>query len=369
MKTFQHPFAKILSAAAFAATFANSASAQVVQTPTGVPVTRGKALNPDIGMNFLGLVQESSQGSDPNSSFPDGISFQEAELLFSADVDPYFHGVGLFSISQDPTTREFGFEPEEIYLETIFLPSVSLRAGKFKAAFGRHNLLHTHAFPFIDAPLILDEIFGDEGLNEMGISGAVLLPTPWFSEVTAQALSGDNSLIFNSPTAPGYAGVAHLKNLWDLSDSTTLEFGASGLTGGNSFDAQSKGWGTDLTLKWRPAEGGKYRAFIWSTEYMRVTRELDPAGEDLGGIASWFQYQFAERWWAQARVEFVGIPKPTDDAATTQKQSVLLGFFPTEFSGFRLQYDHLKPSDAETAEHRVALQWNISIGAHPAHNY
>lgn len=336
------------------------------RTSTGDPVSRGKAFNPDIGVNFLGLLRDSSRGSDPSSAFADGFAFQEAELQFAADVDPYLRAVATFAIEQADGEYEIG--PEETYLDTISLPVVSFRLGKFYAAFGRHNLLHTHAFPFIDRPVILEQAFGEEGLNELGVSGSVLLPTPWFLEITAQGFSGTNTSLFGSANASDYSGVAHLKNLWDLSETSTLELGASGLTGANSFDAQTQGWGADLTFKWRPTESGKYHSLAWSTEYLSVNRESDPAGERLGGIASWIQYQFAQRWWVQARAEFVGIPKEAD-ASFTQKQSALLGFFPSEFSGFRLQFDHLKVSSDENPEYRVALQWNVSIGAHPAHHY
>jgi hypothetical protein len=80
------------------------------------------------------------------------------------------------------------------------------------------------------------------------------------------------------------------------------------------------------------------------------------------------QYQFSQRWWAQARYEYVGAPQESGFAAQT-KQSALLGFFPSEFSGLRLQYDHLRVAGAERDEHTIAFQYNISIGAHPAHAY
>ncbi len=50
------------------------------------------------------------------------------------------------------------------------------------------------------------------------------------------------------------------------------------------------------------------------------------------------------------------------------KQSVLLGFFPSEFSGLRMQVDRLEQTDGPTG-YALAFQYNITIGAHPAHSY
>ena len=57
---------------------------------------------------------------------------------------------------------------------------------------GKHNQLHTHAFPFILAPLINLNLLGDEGLSDVGFSTAILLPaTSWFSELTLQYIRGE----------------------------------------------------------------------------------------------------------------------------------------------------------------------------------
>jgi hypothetical protein len=335
-----------------------------------VPKTR--AFNPDISANFLGLAEWGSGLSDDFSQMPrNGLSLQEAEIQFNADVDPYFRAAVLLSVAQEEGSRGFGIDPEEVYLETISLPYVTVKAGKFKLALGRHNQLHTHAFPFIDAPLIHQLLLGDEGLNEVGVSVAALLPINWYSEVIVQGFSPGNEALFNSTQSRNIAGLARLRNLWDLNSDLTFELGVSGTAGKNGSEQTSSVIEADLTFKWRPSAGGKYRALIWSTEYLDSNRDgfEDEAGQSiakLGGVATWLQFQFAERWWIQGRYEYVGIPRE-DALEKMQKQSALLGFFPSEFSGLRLQYDHLYAN--ATHDHTVALQFNISIGAHPAHAY
>jgi hypothetical protein len=332
---------------------------------------------PDISVNFLGLyLNGNGVSSDPQAPVHKGFSFQEAELQFMSDVDSYLRASALFSVGQE-AGGEYSIDPEEIFLETISIPSLTLRAGKFKMALGKHNQLHTHAFPFIDAPLIHQRLVGDEGLNESGVSASLLLPTSWYSELTLQAFSLNNEDLYGSTDSNHTGGLVRFKNLWDLTDDLTLELGLSNTRGRNEMNEISELTGADLTLKWRPAEGGKYSAFVWSTEYMngdRSGRLLDPTDSNspsiarLAGYATWVQYQFTQRWWAQARYEILGTTR-SEGIARKNKKSFLVGFFPTEFSGFRLQYDHLETSEIDRHEDTIGLQYNITIGAHPAHSY
>ncbi|MGK5088432.1 hypothetical protein WDW86_12810 [Bdellovibrionota bacterium FG-2] len=330
-------------------------------------VVRGKAFNPDISANFLGLGAWGSDVSeDPNQVPHRGLSLQEAELQFVSDVDPYFRASALFSIAQDLGSAGFGISPEEVYLETISLPFVTFRAGKMKLAMGKHNQLHTHAFAFVDAPLVSQALFGSEGLNEAGVSASILVPLSWYSEFVVQGFSPTNDTFFGVQPAGSLGSLGHWKNLWDLSDDLTLELGASGVQGNNQFNSTSYALGGDLTFKWRPAIGGKYRALIWSTEYLQ-SRGSVLAGR-LGGVASWVQYQFAQRWWIEGRGEWLGIPH-SEEFFPQHKASALLGFFPSEFSEMRLQADQIVTQGKVNSDYAVLAQYVISIGAHPAHAY
>jgi hypothetical protein len=76
----------------------------------------------------------------------------------------------------------------------------------------------------------------------------------------------------------------------------------------------------------------------------------------------------AERWWVQARVERSGLSHDVG-LRGQDRQSALVAFFPSEFSGFRLEYDHTSQDHVARADHALALQYNVTIGAHPAHSY
>ncbi|MDZ4660266.1 MAG: hypothetical protein SGJ18_01470 [Pseudomonadota bacterium] len=343
--------------------------------PLGALAQNTKAFNPDISANFLGLFLSGTDISNDRLDVPhNGFSLQEAEIQFTADVDPYTKAKVLLAVGQEAGDPGFVIEPEDVFIETISLPHMILKAGKFKLALGRHNELHAHAFPFVDAPLIHQTLLGDEGINESGVSAAILIPAKWYSEIVLQAFSLSNETIFNSPKSRHSGGLVHIKNLWDLSSDLTLELGLSAAEGRNQLDRNSSIFGIDLTSKWRPEKGGKYHALIWSTEYLQANRRgfTEPTTaettEKLGGVATWIQYQFAERWWLQLRYEYVGLPHP-DVIPFQNKQSILLGFLPSEFSGFRMQYNRINTQGKNNVDHVVALQYNISIGVHPAHTY
>jgi hypothetical protein len=327
-----------------------------------VAKSRGNAFNPDISVNLLSLWQ----ASDGEASPEDGFALQEVELQFSSDIDPFWRASALLAVENED--GEWGLVPEEVYAETIAIPSLTLRVGKFKAYVGKSNTLHTHAFPFLESPLINTALLGDEGLNEAGVSAAYLLPTDaWFSELTVQVLDGESADLFGSPTSGDVATNIHWANLVELNDALTGELGLTSTLGKNSAGGDTSLMGVDLTFKYRPLEGGKYKSIAFSTEYLTGNRENFSEMEKVDGLASALKYQFLQRWNAGARYEVLGLAQK-EDFARTQKMSAILGYDFSEFSQLRLQYDRSSETDAEAVQH-VGLQLNISMGAHPAHAY
>lgn len=339
------------------------------------------AQNPDISVNALFLDKNSNRGYDTTDADRNGVGVQEAEMQFASDVDPYWRFVGTFSMSQEPDegqtaqtppvlSTHWVFEPEEAYAETIDFNIATIRVGKFKAAMGKHNQLHTHAFPFIDAPIQNQVLLGDEGINDTGASAAILVPAPWYSELMFQVFSGQtqDDAYFNSAGPGNPVGLAHFRNLIDISDTLTGELGLSAATGENSYASSTNIYGADLTFKWRKDTG---HAFIWQTEYLK--RDYNANTQEQGqGVATWAQLQPFARWWFEARAEYFQLLNAAaSDAAVSpfqRKQSAVVAFDPSEFSEIRVQYDHLSDQRAKD-EHRAMLQFNYTIGAHPAHAY
>ena len=183
-----------------------------------------------------------------------GMSVQEVEVRFSAFIDAYLKGSLTLAI---PGTE--GLEVEEAVLTTVGLPNVTLTAGKLYAQFGKHNALHTHAFPFLDPPIANERLLGGEGLNEVGFGASFLLPTAWYSELSAQVLDGENPL-FASVDGGDFVYIGRWNSLWDISDATTVELGGSYAGGKNAHGELTQLLGSDLTVKWRPLRRSRDRA-------------------------------------------------------------------------------------------------------------
>ncbi len=309
----------------------------------------------DVGQSEEAHGQAHGHGLPANS----GISVQEIEIRLTAAVDVHFAGDITLAI---PGTE--GLELEEGFVTTTGLPNVSIKAGKFFVPFGKHNLLHTHAFPFLDSPMIHERILGGEGLNEVGVEAGALLPLNWFSELTIVAVNGDNSL-FNSPNDNDLAYFGRTKNLWDLNDDTTLELGGSVGIGKNDHREWTKLVGGDMTVKWRPARRNRDRGLTLQAEYVQARVSDGPDLEVAGGFSSLLQVQTARKWWIQARYDGFGFPSLSNERS--HRYSALIALVPSEFSALRLQYTLNR--DEGRSVHQVGMQLSFTMGSHPAHVY
>ncbi len=345
---------------------------------------------PNMSLNALFLSRNSNfHKEDVNAASPDtspnGINLQEAELQFYSDVDPYTRLNVLLSLApsyvSDGTkvSEEWGIEPEEAFAESNAIAGVTFKFGKFKAAMGKHNGLHVHAFPLIEAPLANTMLLGDEGFNDAGLSAAVLVPTVWFNEITLQYLrgKGENSE-FNSPSPGGGVGLVRWKNLLDFSDDLTMELGASYANGGNSYRKSTSLSGADLTFKWKPTNGGRSQSILWMTEFLSRNQSQEDLADEKGtGLASLLQVQFAQRWSVVYRFDNL-VVKETFDATNLpndswERHSAALVYSPSEFSSFKAEYDQKRggnlSASGEATEKSIFLQANFVIGAHPSHSY
>lgn len=340
-----------------------SSADSAFSTATGL----SRTFNPAISVN--GLFQgtyRSRDNDDPNAPVKTGFKVQELELQFSANVDKWLNANIRFTFEDDE------FEIEEAFADVLLIDRLAIRAGQFYTHFGKHNLLHQHQFPFIDAPLVNLEIFGDEGLLEVGTGLNYLVPLPWYSELVFELVEGSNESLFNAPLNDDFAYLIHSKNLWDLDEDTTIELGGSYVTGrngatGGAANSHSQAAGANLTVKWKPAERLRYQTLVWQTEYLGSWQEAGPAIPDIskGGLYTFLQYQFLERWWVQGRYDYYGLHRSMG-INEKHRYTTLVGYVASEFSALRLQYSFL---DDLRDEHQLILQLNFSLGSHPAHLY
>ncbi len=359
-----------------ASALAQEPGAPAEAQPPPVQVFPG-ALNPQLSFNglFLAGAQwddgalttphlggEAGEAAFPGAgeTFGTGLNVQEMELQLRAAVDPYFNANVVLAI---PGTE--GIEVEEGYVQLVSIPRTTITIGKIKEAFGRENLTHTHGLLTIDKSLVGQALLGGEGLNDVGVNAAFLLPTPWYSELLVSADRGSHEGLFNSGKPEGFGYLAHWKNLFEASYETSIELGLSGAAGLNDGDGLSKLGGVDVTVKSHGRGSRQFNRLIWQSEFMLLDREGADA-RTLGGVYSTVEYSLSSRVWLGGRYDYLGIAGTEADKA--QAATAIFVFAPTEFSAFRIQAQRQWAPGGHTVD-SVVGQLNFTIGAHPAHSY
>src|SRR5205814_8828288 len=129
---------------------------------TGSDMNVGAVARSDAGCSTAHDVGAIARGAhDPKVN---GFTMPNAEISLDGNVDPYFKGFSNIVLKID-SAGETGIELEEAYALTTSLPyNLQIKAGQFFAEFGRQNAQHPHAWAFVDAPLVLNRMFGPAGL-------------------------------------------------------------------------------------------------------------------------------------------------------------------------------------------------------------
>jgi hypothetical protein len=337
--------------------------------------------NPDISAigDFISQVGQIPKGETPDSLTATNKSraqLQEVEFGFSNPVDPYGRSDLILSVERQDD-GSYDAHIEEGYFTYTHLPyDLQVRVGKFYSVFGRANLYHTHAMPWVDRPLPIRTLFGDEGLNDAGGEISWLVPNPWdaYIELTQDVQSNGNEAEFAGSGANGLMYVTHLKNYFDLTSDTSLEFGGSFATGtngtGNGGSPKTNVEGLDLTYKWKPYQQGLYKSLTWMSE--ALFNQKDEASDGTVTSQGWYsslEYQLTKRWFTFERYGYSEYP----DSSSLHENaySVGLTFHQSEFMFWRLQYEHTNGDNyaGDVDRDQLFLQADFLIGLHPAHKY
>ncbi len=333
--------------------------------------------NPAIGFNALFKAQVA-----PDLNQPYGLEFEEAELSLISTVDPTWTLSTNLVFLPDATV-----DPEEVYATTTSIPDLLVKIGKIRGTFGKHGLLHTHAFPFIQAPLVMENTIGGEGFKDAGLEAAWLTPLPWFCELTGGAYQSigtdaDHPLDFGSTSHDNIPWLAHLKNQFDLDDETTMELGGSTLTGFGSDGMHHSAYGVDLTFRNVPLRQSNSQGWILQGEYIKKVSYAESVyNQEADGWYASFQYRLSQNWWTGIRAE-EAFNSHTDVLGTDslgnpllghiQKASMNIAWVPSEFSFIRGEYSIARADDGNgntPMDHRFMVQFLYVIGFHPAHAY
>lgn len=303
------------------------------------------AANPDV--SIVGDIRYDSDLKTQAEDL-DRLKIGEIELALQGHLSPWSKADFLLSL---PT--EGGVEVEEGFLTLLSLPGdLQARIGKFKVPFGKLNPVHAEGWTFIDTPLVMKSLLGDEGWNNTGIELTGFVPNPFDQLITATVdiLDGDNEIAFNR----GPMANLRLSTYLPFSDETGLEVG---LGGASQFRAPTDGSGRstlvgmDLRYRWRPAPTTSVTLL---GEYMQLWRHDEaPSGAYLSA-----DYQWGTAHDLDVRLDRAFAPGVTEPTLAT---SLTYGYTVWETTRFKLQGTH---TWAPTPEDRVLFQTLFILGPH-----
>jgi hypothetical protein len=329
-----------------------------------------------------------------------GFSLAETELGFAANIDPWLRGAANISVHPDDT-----ISVEEGYVQTTSLGNgFSVKAGRFFSGIGYLNEQHSHVWDFVDAPLAYQAFLGSQ-FGDDGVQMRWLAPTDLFIEAGAEL--GRGRSFPGSDSSRNGAGMsalyAHLGG--DLGDSSSWRAGlsmlnakataqallatdAAGAPVTNAFTGSTRVTMVDFVWKWAPNGNATRTNFKLQGEYLRSRRDgeltydvenVASAGSYRASQSGWYLqgiYQFMPRWRVGVRAERLDSGSTAFNANPAfaaidyqpHKNSLMVDFSPSEFSRVRLQLarDH---SRMGLPDNQLFLQYQMSLGAHGAHQY
>jgi len=142
-------------------------------------------------------------------------------------------------------------------------------------------------------------------------------------------------------------------------------------------------YGFEFTYKWKPS---KFQGLKVQSEYLYRFQYGDLTDTSLGSTQRLERYQDGfyvqsvylwNRWEFGARYDTLSLFKD-DYVLAGEKQdlgrrpwraSAMIDFCFTEFSLFRLQYNHDESDVSGKVNNEIFFQVLLSIGAHPAHQF
>src|SRR5437667_6875650 len=328
-----------------------------------------------------------------------GLSLGESELVVAANIDPYFRGQIVASLTPEDTV-----EVEEAFFQTLALgKGFTIKGGRFLSSIGFQNQIHQHAWDFQDAPLAYKAFLGGR-LNDDGVQLRWVAPTDLLVELGTELGQGR--------TFPGTAPNKNGTGLWtafahaggDIGASTAWRTGLSYVRtspqdravpdmdalGTQSFTGRSNLWIADFILKWAPGGNPTLTNFKLQGEYFRrkESGDLDFNNVAFGDYSSrqsgWYLqgiYQFMPQWRVGYRYDQLSHGTVSNSLGLTAADSPLLltdyhpkrntlmvDWSPTEFSRIRLQLASDKSRFGVT-DRQLLLQYIYSLGAHGAHTF
>ncbi|MGH8442792.1 MAG: hypothetical protein ACRETF_07835 [Nevskiaceae bacterium] len=336
---------------------------------------------------------------------PGGFSLAETELVIEANVDDQFHGWATVALENEG--GETAVALEEAYLNTLALPAgLALKFGRFFSELGYQNRVHAHAWDFVDLPLVYRALLAGQ-VNDDGVQLRWVAPTDLFVEIGAEALRGQE-FPAGGPERDGVNSTIAFVHLGgDAGPSSSWRLGVSRLdadadgretaeedgTEAFTFTGDSAVSIVDFVFKWAQDGNPASRNFVLNAEFARRDENGTVAFDDgvspavitaYDGTQDGFYvqgvYQFMPRWRVGARFDRLAADNTVAnnpagefdtlaDGDTAQRWSAMADFSNSEFSRVRLQYSRDESRPGGGADDQVFVQYVMSLGAHPAHQF
>lgn len=374
--------------------------------------TASNGFNPEISLILQGgYAHRNDQPTRPITGFlPDGtagdaargFSVDDSELVFAANIDPYFRGY-LNAVLNDGVVGV-----EEAWFQTLALgQGLTVKGGRFRSGLGYQNEQHPHAWDFATNNLMYEALFG-EGYGNDGLQLKWVAPTELFTEMGAEIGRGAGfpGTDRNGNGVGSYALYGHVGG--DVGDSHSWRGGVSYLSTraversgsladfadvavNTAFSGDSKTWLADFVWKWAPLGNATVNNFKFAAELFRREENGDLMCEggscgagsqgayratQSGGYAQGV-YQFMPHWRTGYRYDRLdpgsrdyganNIHLPRPDYQPT-RHSLMIDYSPSEFSRLRLQYTKDR-ARAGQDENQWYVQYLYSLGTHGAHAF
>ena len=207
---------------------------------------------------------------------------------------------------------------------------------------------------------------GEDGLIQTG--AAITLPSfsvgPATQAVTLEVTRGDNDALFENGNEISYLG--HFQSFWDLSASSYLQLGATGVYGGNDDESlRSRLLALDLSFRWTPPGRALYQDLQLKSEWYWV--EKDVAETELTANGGYVQanYRLNRQWIVGARADYVN---GFGSGPEIFQIAPSITWWQSEWVRLRLQYNYLKPQGAG-GNHTLLLQAFWAVGPHRHESY
>jgi hypothetical protein len=320
-------------------------------------------LNPEI--SATGDVRFVARQPGPQQ---DNVDVREFEFALQSPLDP-------FSSTKIFLSWEGGhIDVEEGYAYWTGLPGhLRLDVGRFRQQVGELNRWHLHALPESEYPLVITEYLGEDGLVGDGLSLYWLAPSTGKAlgthELYGQVTLANSDALFDGGHRLAVNG--HFLNFWQLSSSTFLQVGASGLYGRNpDADLSTTLYGAEFRLSWRPPSRALYRSFTFRGEGFRIKQKVAGVGGAHQGGYLGADWQVSRRMHLGTRFDWVE-PRTGGDAIWAVVPH--LTWWQSEWVYLQAEWEHrATPSpglNARLTTNRILLRAVWSIGPHKHENY